>query len=291
MKSQKLLSVDDPCSFLHWAERIRDRSLIKSSATKEQVRYCLDFFLIPFFGKLAITEIDEHAIFEFTRWVETLKRKPWTHLKQLKKILTYAHRKGAISAFPDFDMEVEFPFREGHYLTRSDLARLMRKASRDLRLQMFLSYRHSFRKREVFSIMRDASLLEHGVVVIRSKTAKTRRKRIVPLCAAAARILRARFNRAPKAIYLFPSKDGMGHIRSNRTAMRRALVRAGLPKTIRFPDLRKTFASNALNSGFPIELVSRVGGFSPKTIRDHYYIVDDTDARRMVNALHRRGDR
>jgi integrase len=271
-------------AFRFWAEIIRGKSRTKSEATQNQVSYCLDAFIIPFFGEKKITEVDEATILAFIDWVEAKGKKPWTHLKQLRKILTYAWKKGAITALPDFDFDVSFPFREGHYLSRTQLALLMWNAGRDVRLQIFLSYRHSFRKNEVFRISRSNTVLDQGVVVIHSKHSKTRRRRIVTLSKTATRILKARFGRAVRAEYLFPSPEGDGPVQSNVRALKNALRRAGLPSTIKFHDLRKTFASNAINSGFPIELVARVGGFSPKTIREHYYIAADREARKLVDA-------
>lgn len=269
--------------FIFWAEKIRERSHLKSKATQQQVSYSLNSFLIPFFKKYQIAQIEEKHIHSFTRWVQSKGNKAWTHLKQLKKILTHAHRKGAIKTIPEISFE-EFPFREGQYLSRSELARLMWHSARNLRLQIYLSYKHSFRKNEVLKLDSSWVNWEFGVVVIPATSEKTRRRRIVPLSKIGIRLLRARRKHKLFNGPLFPSPKHLKPGASNRTAWRRAVERAGLSRELRFHDLRKTFASNAINSGFPIELLSRIGGFSAKTIRDHYYMVDDVEGKKLVNS-------
>jgi integrase len=287
MRQRKLISLQRR-KFIYWAERIKERSKLRSKATQDQVEYSLKGYIIPFFKRTLITKVDEHKILSFTRWVQDRGAKAWTHLKQLKKILRLAHRQGAIKILPEIDFE-EFPIREGHYLSRSELARLMHHASRDLRLQIFLAARHAFRKKEVFYLHEDWVNWEHSVLLIPSSRNKNKkRRRIVPLSKTAIRILMARRRHGKLKGYLFPSPSKQAAVGSNRTAWSRALERAGLPKTFRFHDLRKTFASNGIMAGFPIELLARIGGFSPKTIREHYYIVGDEEGKRLVNSRGRK---
>lgn len=120
-----------------------------------------------------------------------------------------------------------------------------------------------------------------GSVTVRGTATKSQQSRVIPLNAEAQRVL-TDWN--PAGEWVFPGSDeeaALTTIKKSWAALRKA---AGLP-SVRFHDLRHTFATRLLQRGADIRTVSALLGHQDIAITARYLHATDESKRRAVELL------
>jgi integrase len=120
-----------------------------------------------------------------------------------------------------------------------------------------------------------------GGVTVRGTVTKSQQSRVIPLNADAQRVLR---DWSPQGEWVFPGTDdeaALTTIKKSWMGLRKA---AGLP-SVRFHDLRHTFATRLLQRGADIRTVSSLLGHQDIAITARYLHATDESKRRAVDLL------
>jgi integrase len=123
--------------------------------------------------------------------------------------------------------------------------------------------------------------VKDGSVTVRGTVSKSQQSRVIPLNSEAKRVL-GEWN--PAGEFVFPGTDdeaALTTIKKSWTALRKA---AGLP-SVRFHDLRHTFATRLLQRGVDIRTVSSLLGHQDIAITARYLHATDESKRRAVELL------
>jgi len=97
---------------------------------------------------------------------------------------------------------------------------------------------------------------------IPAESMKAGRELLLPLAPMVVELLQVRRERNPKADLVFPSRRRDGSLRPPRGGFKRVAERAGLVSFTPH-DLRRSFATWALDAGAPLEVIARLLGHSP----------------------------
>jgi integrase len=125
------------------------------------------------------------------------------------------------------------------------------------------------RKKEVLSLPWEEVDLEQGSV--RLLHTKSGRSRTVALNSLAHELLRKIKQEAePGCPWVFPARVGAGHMVDPRKPLARAMVRAGI-SDLRPHDLRRSFASLAVNAGVDIYQIKDLLGHSDVAVTQRAY--------------------
>jgi integrase len=139
--------------------------------------------------------------------------------------------------------------------------------------------------------VRQVAVETPGAVTLRPYTKTRAGIRTVPLPAFLAEALRAERARlgerpAPEAL-VFPSRAGTPLRRSHfrRRVWTPAVVRSGLPPTLRFHDLRHSYATWLVSDGLPVNVVQRVMGHQQASTTLNRYTHTPSDYQDRVRGV------
>jgi integrase len=243
--------------------------------------------ILPVLGRLKLADVkpgdvdDLHR--KITRGYGEHRARPYRANRTaalLSKMFNLAvHRWRWLSSNPVQGLERNQEAKRERYLKNGELQRLTealavhedRQAANIIRLLLLTGARRS----EVFA-MRWADLnLTDGTWTKPASTTKQKKTHVTPLSAPARQLL-SELSESAKvdAEYVFPGRWG-GH----RTEVRRAwrdLCRAANIKGVRVHDLRHSFASQLVSSGFTLPVIGALLGHSnPATTARYAHLFDE----------------
>ena len=225
------------------------------------------------FGDVYVDEIDEDF---WEDWVRSRGRRLGRTLfdiaKYLSKTLTFAYRRRLIARKP-FIRNPDKAKKSGTVLTDQQIAKIVAKADATLILQITLAYECGLRTGEIRGIQHDMLRVgADGVTCVLPDWYVKANARSILLSPRAAELLAAHPRHGSK--FVFPAPHDEARCESavhHSRRWRRALGKAGLPATIKFYDLRRSFYNKTiLEMGLPIQLVSEYGGTSIRTLQKAY---------------------
>lgn len=171
-------------------------------------------------------------------------------------------------------------------LSQDEVVRLFRCISHYLyRVMLMTAYAGGLRVSEVVRLK--AEDIDSSRGLIRLRQAKGRKDRYVPLSELLLEVLRDYWKAARPEHYLFPGQKP-GHYLSPRTlqrALRRAVQRAGLRKSVTMHTLRHSFATHLLESGSDIRTIQKLLGHKRLETTARYTHVTDERLRNTRSPL------
>lgn len=194
------------------------------------------------------------------------------HLSDLSRILNYAHEQGWLAAVPAIVKRKEAAGRFT-WLTHDEARRLIEQLPDHLQAMALLSLATGLRESNV-RLMEWANVdLARRIAWVHADEAKGGRNIPVPLNSVAVDVLTAQRGRSKR--WVFPvmrldtgtATEPTGKISNH--AWRKACIRAGFP-TLRFHDLRHTWASWHVQSGTPLPVLQELGGWASLAMVQRY---------------------
>lgn len=203
----------------------------------------------------------------FTAGPSTVRRE----LGVLQSALNYARKERRLLYAPEVTLAKAAPPRD-RWLTLGEAARLLRAASPHCRRFILLSLYSGRRMTAVLNLTWDRVDLDANVIRFRQdgelETNKRKGEMQIPRqLAGHLRRWKAAARPGETHVVWFRGRP----VGSIKTAMRRAVVRAGLPEEITRHDLKHTAITWAMMRGIRIEAAAEFFDTSPKTIRAHYW--------------------
>ena len=268
--------------------------------------------VLPRIGRLRITEVTEDDVAFVIAEMQRNGSKAWTirtALTPLGRVLSYAARRGFIAANPMRRLERgERPSperREMRILQREEITALLDAADARYRPLLATAVFTGLRLGELLGLAWQDVDLTEGVAHVRMQLDRDGQRvapktpqatRDVVLMPALARLLREHRLASPHsrpADLVFASALGTGLDRRNvsRRGLERAVTHSGLGDsqrpTLRFHDLRHTFASLLIAQGTNVVFVSRsLGHASPDiTLRVYAHLFDSAEHAERTSAI------
>ena len=262
------------------------------ASTRENYLAVARSYLFPTFGRLPIEEVSPAEIQRLLRSIVDTGRSPRTAqltYAVLHRALAYAVRSDQLDSNPC--EKVDRPrskSREMATLSRAELEELLRVAANERLGALFvLAVSTGMRKGELLALkwsdvdlgrseLHVRSTLrrspEQGLVTDAPKTRSSRRVVVLPEMAAGALAAHKR-RQAEEQLEAGPAWHRSGYVftteigtpfdpRNLDRVWRRLRDRAGISETVRFHDLRHSAATFLLESGVPIEIISKLLGHS-----------------------------
>jgi integrase len=194
------------------------------------------------------------------------------HLAQLSAILHYAHRRQWLPALPPIAMLPE-PAKRVAWLTHDEAQRLLEELPAHLKPMAGFALATGLRESNVRLLTWAQVDVARGVAWIYADEAKAGKNINVPLNEAALIVLAGQRGKHRRWVFPVPRLDTgtadapTGKISNH--AWRKACIRAGLP-TLRFHDLRHTWASWHVQSGTPLAVLQELGGWASQAMVQKY---------------------
>ena len=232
-------------------------------STKRAVRTRIEARLLPAFGNKALDRIAPAAVRKwFDAWSRTAPGGANKGLELLRQILNFAIARGYIEKNPAHGIRPNRRPKLTRFLSREEIARLHRvldaetgKGNREQADIVRLLLLTGCRRGEIVAL-RWSEVQADGLILADTKTGPRR----VPLNAQARRIL----DRLPRGgnPFVFPSPRDPSRPRGDTLSLWYRVRRKAGIEDCRLHDLRHTFASQAVMSGIPVPVVSRMLGHS-----------------------------
>lgn len=266
----------------------------------------LRIHLIPFFGNQPLDEIGARDIEGYK--AEKLRpdadgrvlspKSINNHLAILRKMLNTAREWGVISALPVVRL-LKIPTQSFDWLTKDETKRFLAAIDEHYpqwKALFYLALRTGMRRGEMFALrwvdldLANARVnVRHSVFRGRLEAPKSGRSRTIPLTPQLVTILRE--HKAAQTLeteFVFPAATGMLTTHQNHVdrPLVGALEAAGL-RSIRFHDLRHSFASQLVSAGRSIKeaqellghatltMTLRYAHLAPEQMRDAVSVLDD----------------
>jgi integrase len=254
---------DDAC--LEWLREHQHRKSI------EEIKRVLRWLTNRLTGK-PLTAITDKAVRELAaaRKAQKVGDKSTSgatvnrHLAQLSAVLHYANRRGWLPALPPIAFEHE-PAKRIAWLTREQARRLLEELPPHLKPIAGFALATGLRESNVRLLTWSQVDVERRVAWVFADQAKGGRNINVPLNDAAVTVLQAQRGKHARWVFPVPRLDtGKADAPTGKVsnhAWRKACIRAGLP-TLRFHDLRHTWASWHVQSGTPLPVLQQLGGWA-----------------------------
>ena len=203
------------------------------------------------------------------------------HLAQLSAVLTFAQRRRWLQTMPLIELKPE-PAKRFHALTREQADDLLEHLPRHLAAMAAFALATGLRESNVRLLEWSQVDQPRAMAWIHGDQAKGKRAIPVPLNADALQVLAGQ--RGIDRQWVFPAPRWLKKERPEDTprqvfdaptgkvcnhAWRKACVRAGLP-TLRFHDLRHTWASWHAKAGTPPRVLQDLGGWATSQMVDRY---------------------
>lgn len=274
-----------------WLEFLTDKSkgnkvrAARESTLHEYAKAGVKYY-VPFFGRMRLSDIDEHAWAEFVEWAS--KESPGIRFFNLRKyfsgFLTWAKRHGKILTPPylfnpdakrDMDREEYSP---GKAYSKEELRDLRVAAAQYDRFYLFMLMAQymGMRPGEINQLNLERINLKDNVIELKRADTKTSLARIVPIHPLVRPLLEEQMEHAKGlgSDYLFPH----AHVKAKPNApMDRqgfkkvwARVMAAAGVSGRVYDFRHTFITHAIAGGMNPAAVAMITGTSIKMIQKYY---------------------
>lgn len=201
------------------------------------------------------------------------------HLAEVSKILHFAHARGWVPAVPPIP-KLHEPQKRVPWLTREQAAVLLAELPEHLRQMAGFALATGLRESNIRLLCWQQVDLERRTAWVYADQAKAGRDLVVPLNDQALQVLLAQRGRHTRWVFPVPrwetGADGearqvadapTGKISNH--AWRKACTRAGQP-TLRFHDLRHTWASWHVMAGTPLLALKELGGWASLAMVEKY---------------------
>jgi integrase len=258
---------------LQWLQEHQHRKSI------EEIKRVLRWLSACLTGK-ALSTITDNVIRELAakRKQQKVGEKPTSnatvnrHLAQLSAVLHYAHRRGWLPALPPIAMLPE-PAKRVAWITKEQARRLLEELPEHLRPIAGFALATGLRESNVRLLTWSQVDMPRSVAWVYADQAKAGRNINVPLNDAALLVLQAQAGKHKRWVFPVPRLDtGTADAPTGKVsnhAWRKACVRAGLP-TLRFHDLRHTWASWHIQAGTPPAVLQQLGGWASLAMVEKY---------------------
>ena len=177
------------------------------------------------------------------------------------------------------DFEIPFarkPTKLPHVLSRGEVVRLVGRTHFPRHRVLFLvAYSAGLRVSEIVKLR--PLDIDSGRMVIRVEQGKGAKDRLSVLSPRLLEVLRDHCRREPPGEFLFPSRDGKGHLRAGalQLAFSRAKLRAKIEKPGGIHLLRHSFATHMLEAGADLHTLQRLLGHrSIRTTTRYLHLMD-----------------
>jgi len=256
-------------------------------------RQNIDGYLLPFFGKMAMTEINSEMVEKFKSKMCTTNLSPKTVnniLATLSRILTIAEEWGDVPRRPKIRM-LRVPPQAFDYLTAEDSEKLLNQTHNPFVHGLILfAMQTGLRFGELMALdWEDIDLKNRRVTVRRALVrrrmgpTKSNRIRYIPLSRSVCATLRCWPH---KTGYVFGQKSGAEPTRQD--AMAQILVdackNAGL-RRLGWHALRHTFASHLVASGAHLKIVQELLGHTDLRVTMRYAHLEPSRLMEAVDRL------
>lgn len=272
------------------AERYLDYVRTYKRSHDIDARY-LKHHLLPKWGKHHLNELNQTEILEWLRSKVTVDGYAQATVNRWQVILAHMMRMAKLWGLPGSEVnplegaKLKDPENRVERFLSADETQRLKEAVEEspnfmLRYVVALLLLTGCRKRELLDAKWDQVSFERKSWYI--PTTKTGRPRHVPLSEDAVNVLRSipRFDACP---YIVPNPDTMKPFVSVYNAWDNARKRAGMPD-LRMHDLRHSAASNLVNSGQSLYVVSKVLGHSSVKTTERYAHLSSGTLLNAVNA-------
>ena len=257
----------------------------------------LRIHLVPFFGKRRLDELTRRDVEAFTARqvrkglsVNTINR----HLECFGRLMKCAVEWGLIAEVPGV-RKLPRPEPETEWLRPDESARLL-DAAKSMSQKWFVFFlvalRTGLRKAEIFALHWPEVDLDERRLTVRYSvwcgrlgSPKSGKSRVVPMSSDLVAAL-TEWRASSVGDLVFPGRDG-ALIHSQgcaNAALNQALKRAGL-RSLRFHDLRHTFASQLVLRGCSLKVVQQLLGHHSVTMTERYAHVGDEQLVAAVASL------
>lgn len=248
--------------------------------TQKEYRRALDLFIKPEIGSFKVIDVERKDIAALHHKSRSTPYQANRTLQVLSKMFNMAEIWGLRSEgsnpcrhVPKYREEKRERYLGQHELQR--LGEVLHAVEQDgsERQHVVAAFRllilTGCRLREI-QTLQWGFITDAGMELPDTKTGARR----IPLPAAARAVLSA-LPRTPGNPYVIEGKLDASHITDLQQPWRRIRARAGLDD-VRIHDLRHTFASNAVSSGMPIQMVGRLLGHTQiQTTMRYAHLADD----------------
>jgi integrase len=201
-------------------------------------------------------------------------------LAVFRGVLRACVRWGWLTHCPPVPMS-HIPSREPAFIKPEQFRKLMDELPEHLRAPVAFSVLTGMRMANVRDLTWDRVNLENGHVWIPSSHYKTKRSQGLPLSTEAVALLTALPNRKGR-VFLYDGEPITGTF--NTKAFRKARARAGLA-SIRWHDLRHTFASWLATSGASDRVLQSMGGWTSPRMVSRYAHLRPSDLMSHADAV------
>lgn len=278
-------------------------------ATRKSARSVILNHIIPSFGHLSPDQVTHAAWADHIAKVQESQPESgfFNTRKYLLQILRHAKAKGLLMDVPKFKIPDSDP-APPNYLTRQEIRAILHECSPEIRLLLFIAWKHGARPGEILQYrwsMIKWKQGESGTIYIPGSITKTKRSRAIPINSRVSRVLkwlrrtiessaslgdadgqiRSIFARRIQSDFIFPSRTDPNRHRSMlrngwADTLKRASCRlhrcAGECKHPQIEaimyNLRDTFITDKLSQGTNSTFVAKYVDSSTKEIEKRYAV-------------------
>jgi integrase len=201
------------------------------------------------------------------------------HLAHLSAVLHYAHRRGWLAAVPPIAKAHE-PAKRIVWITHEQAEQLLRELPAHLAAMAAFALATGLRESNVRLLTWQQVDTARSLAWIHADQAKAGKDMSIPLNVAALEVLRRQAGQHRRWVFPVPRWTTYAAGRAHQVAdsptgkissqaWRKACIRAGLP-TLRFHDLRHTWASWHVQAGTPLAVLQELGGWASLAMVQRY---------------------
>ena len=194
------------------------------------------------------------------------------HMAQLSAVLHYAHRRGWLTAVPPI-AKMHEPAKRVAWITKEQARALLGELPAHLKPIAGFALATGLRESNVRMLCWSQVDMRRRVAWVYADQAKAGKDLHVPLNDAAMLVLEAQAGKHSRWVFPVPRLDTKtaeaptGKVSNH--AWRKACVRAGVP-TLRFHDLRHTWATWHVQAGTPLAVLQELGGWASLAMVQRY---------------------
>lgn len=203
------------------------------------------------------------------------------HLSDLSRILHHAHDRGWLQSPPPV-AKMHEPAKRVAWITHEQADKLLAELPQHLQAMAALALSTGMRESNIRLLEWSHVDMGRSLAWVHADQAKSGKDMAIPLNADAVAVLRGQQGRHKKWVFPVPRwekkkrpEDKPRQVFDSPTgkvsnhAWRKACVRAGVP-TLRFHDLRHTWASWHVQSGTPLAVLQELGGWASLSMVQRY---------------------
>lgn len=276
-----------------WLSR-REKEVERGHLSREYLRTTrvyVNRYLIPFFGKRSLRDLQEGSIEDFRDQLPVhLKGKTvYNIMGILQKMLADAHRRRDINRMPALPT-IPVPDPETKWIGKNDQERILAEIQDPLRRAFFLFLMETgCRPGEARALKWDRVQLQIGKVVIAAGMdqgiykdhTKERDVRIIPLAPTLQQALLALPKGTPGS-FVFTFKGKPFTYKLIWRTWRKAAQAAGVDVCM-YQGTRHSIASQAINCGIPLEVIGGMLGHKSRASTTRYAHMNDETLKMMLN--------